>query len=57
MKRKIALVCMAALTGTMLITACGSNETGKNVTASDGKAKVRLQHGTWQMILMLSKNL
>lgn len=38
MKRKIALVCMAALTGTMLITACGSNETGKNVTASDGKA-------------------
>ena len=32
MKRKIALVCMAALTGTMLITACGSNETGKNVT-------------------------
>lgn len=47
MKRKIALVCMAALTGTMLITACGSNETGKNVTASDGKAKVRF--ATWDV--------
>ena len=47
MKRKIALVCMAALTGTMLITACGSNETGKNVTASDGKSKVRF--ATWDV--------
>ena len=47
MKRKIALVCMAALTGTMLITACGSNETGKNVTARDGKAKVRF--ATWDV--------
>ena len=49
MKRKIALVCMAALTGTMLITACGSNETfpGSNCSGCRFSAG-KLQYGAVQ---------
>lgn len=46
MKRKIALVCVAALAGTMMLTGCGSKEEGKAEAAGDGKAKFVLLHGT-----------
>lgn len=47
MKRKIALVCVAALAGTMMLTGCGSKEEGKAEAAGDGKAKVRF--ATWDV--------
>lgn len=47
MKRKIALVCVAALTGTMMLAGCGGKEEGNAQAADDGKAKIRF--ATWDV--------
>lgn len=47
MRKRIAIICMAALTGTMMMTACGSKEEGGSEKTSDGKTKVRF--ATWDV--------
>ena len=36
MKRKIAVMCVLALTGTMMLTACGNKKDSNNGKTSDG---------------------
>ena len=47
MRKRIAMICVAALTGTMMMTACGSKEEGGSEKTSDGKTKVRF--ATWDV--------
>lgn len=47
MRKRIAIICVAALTGTMMMTACGSKEEGGSEKTSDGKTKVRF--ATWDV--------
>ena len=47
MRNRIAMICVAALTGTMMMTACGSKEEGGSEKTSDGKTKVRF--ATWDV--------
>lgn len=35
MRKRIAIICVAALTGTMMMTACGSKEEGGSEKTSD----------------------
>ena len=40
MKRKIAVMCVLALTGTMMLTACGNKKDSNNGKTSDGKTVI-----------------
>ncbi|MCQ5034201.1 hypothetical protein NE595_14185 [Coprococcus sp. DFI.6.81] len=45
MKRKIAVMCVLALTGTMMLTACGNKKDSNNGKTSDERQQYVLQHG------------
>ena len=47
MKRKIAVMCVLALTGTMMLTACGNKKDSNNGKTSDGKTAIRF--ATWDV--------
>lgn len=47
MKRKIAVMCVLALTGTMMLTACGNKKDSNDGKTSDGKTAIRF--ATWDV--------
>ena len=47
MKRKIAVMCVLALTGSMMLTACGNKKDSNDGKTSDGKTAIRF--ATWDV--------
>lgn len=45
MKRKIAVMCVLALTGTMMLTACGNKKDSNNGRQVTERQQYVLQHG------------